>query len=368
MSLLLSAALIVRNEERFLDACLASLADRVDEIVIVDTGSTDRSRDIALGYRARLLDSPWTGDFSVARNQGLAAARGEWILYIDADERLVEFDRMAVEKLCADPACIAYTVLFRPAAGYTRYRELRLFRNRSDIRFKGLIHETVMPDLEALRSRYGLRLGASTIVIDHDGYDGDLRYKHERNRPLLEARLEHDPHHVYSRDHLGRTLLGLGDEASAEQAFRTAIDAVRASSSTTAVDSLPYLHLASLLLDRGRDATAILDEAGRRFPDNHALTWLRARVLFEAGRYADALVLFRRVAEADLEASADEKIAYDASIFGPAVHVAMGQCAIKLGRYAESEAHFARAEALAPGDLEIRTKRLWAAALVQRAR
>jgi tetratricopeptide (TPR) repeat protein len=363
---LLSAALIVRNEERFLDGCLASLAGRVDEIVVVDTGSTDRTRAIAQDHGARLLDTPWRGDFAAARNTGLAAARGDWILYIDADERLVEFDRAAVEALCADPAYACHTVLFRPVSGYTRYREYRLFRNRPDLRFRGLIHETILPDLDALVARESLRVGASDVALDHVGYDGDQRHKHERNRPLLEARLALDPRHVYSRDHLGRTLLGLGDEAGAEAAWREAIATVRTLAAPTPVDSLPYLHLASFLLDRKRDAAALLDEGCRRFPENHALTWLSARRLVEAGRHADALPLFRQLAAVDTDACADGRLAFDRSIFGAHAHAAMGLCALKLGRADEAAAHYARAEALAPDDLEIRTKRQWAASLAQR--
>lgn len=84
----ISAALIVRNEERYLEGCLASLAGNVDEVVVVDTGSTDNSTRIADNFCVKLLHRPWTGDFSAARNYALDAASGDWILYIDADVRL----------------------------------------------------------------------------------------------------------------------------------------------------------------------------------------------------------------------------------------------------------------------------------------
>src|SRR5262245_1489579 len=84
----ISAAMIVRDEEAYLDDCLKSIVDEVDEIVIVDTGSRDRTCDIARRYGARLFDLPWTGDFAAARNHALDRASGDWILYIDADERL----------------------------------------------------------------------------------------------------------------------------------------------------------------------------------------------------------------------------------------------------------------------------------------
>jgi glycosyltransferase involved in cell wall biosynthesis len=363
---LLSAALIVRDEERFLGACLASLSGRVDEIVIVDTGSADRSIEIAHAHRARVIESPWIGDFAAARNIGLDAARGEWILYIDADERVVGFDRAEIEKLLSNSAYVAHSVLFRPSAGFTQYREFRLFRNRPDVRFKGVIHETMLPDLETLRACHGLRFGESSLAIDHDGYGGDQARKHVRNLPLLLARLQRDPHHVYSQDHLGRTLLGLSYATDAERAFRAAINTVRASAAHNVDNSTPYLHLASFLLDRKRDAMDVLDEAAQRFPGNHAINWLRARALVDAGRYEEAMPLFDAIAQVEASGCLDSRVAYDISIFGAAPRAAMGLCALKLGRFAEAVAHYTNAEEFAPEDIEIRTKRRWAETLLRR--
>lgn len=363
--MLLTASLIVRNEERFLDACLTSLRDRVDEILIVDTGSVDRSMEIARDHGARLIESSWTGDFSLARNTGLEAARGRWILYIDADERVTQLDRDSLEPVLADPRCAACTVLFRPTSGFTRYRETRLFRNRPDVRFKGLIHESILPDLEDLLRREDMYTAPSQVAIDHYGYDGDLSHKHRRNRPMLEARLAMDPHHVYSRDHLGQTMLALGDPAGAEQAFRMAIASSLQCPTDPAVDSLPYLHLATLLMDQGRDAASILDEAGRRFPDNLALHWLHARRAFEEGRHADALDLFTALTQVDPENCSDGRIAYDSRLFGAPLYMAIGQCLLRMGHHAEAEAQFARAQMLDPDNLEIRTKRQWASILAR---
>jgi len=359
--ILLSAALIVRDEENFLEGCLRSLKDRVDEIVVVDTGSTDRSRDIAAGFGARLVSHAWTGDFAAARNASLDAARGAWILYIDADERVVEFDRAALEKQLAAADHVCYTVLFRPAVGYTRYREFRLFRKRPDLRFRGMIHETLVPALQELKAQKGLRIGESSIAIDHFGYEGDLRHKHVRNLPLLRARLEREPDHVYCLDQLGLALQGTGDDAGAEDAFRRAIAIARESHSADLVDSLPFLHLANLLLDAKRDASALVAEGCRRFPQNHSLTWLCARQLVERGQYADAMPLFARLAAIDATRLGPAMLAFDASIFGAQSHAALGLCALRLERFDESAAHYARAQALAPDDIEIRAKHAVAA-------
>ncbi len=121
----ITAAMIVRNEERFLPGCLASLRQEVDEIVIVDTGSDDRSREIALDRGAVVIDHPWRSDFAEARNVGLDHATGDWILYIDADERLVVPEPGALRRAVALPDAVAGRVRFRPRVAYTPYREIR---------------------------------------------------------------------------------------------------------------------------------------------------------------------------------------------------------------------------------------------------
>lgn len=359
---LLSAALIVRDEERHLPTCLASLRDRVDEIVVVDTGSIDRSRDIARDFGATLVERPWTDDFASARNASIELARGSWILYIDADEEVVAFDRREIERELADPRYAAYTVAFRPGEGYTRYREHRLFRNRADLRFRGVIHESLIPALESLREREGLEVGASTMAIDHHGYGPDATHKPARDIPLLRERLRAEPGHVYSWAHLGSALLASGDQAAAEEAWRRGIAAALASPVRTPVESLPYLRLARFLLERGRDAGDVVEEGLRLFPDNHALGWLEGQRLVAQQRFEAAMPYFAHLATVDPDRLAAAGIAYDVSIFGANAHAALGLCAFRLGRFAESAAHYARAEALAPGDAAIRTKRMFAEA------
>lgn len=359
-ALRLSATLIVRDEERFLEDCLKSLAGRVDEIVVVDTGSVDRSKAIAQDLGARLFDYTWHDDFAAARNFAIDQSSGDWLLYIDADERLGGYDQAQLETQLSDPGQIGYTVNFRPALGYSRYREYRLFRKHPQLRFRGSVHESLVPALDELCAADAWQIGDSVMMIDHLGYEGDLRHKHRRNLPLLRARLERDPWHIYSWDQLGLSLLGLDDADGAEATWRHAIALVRNLEQTSIVDSLPYQHLSSLLLDRQGDAGALLEEACRRFPENHALTWLRARQCVEIGRYADAQPLFAHLAKIDPERLDTGRIAFDTSIFGAQAHAGLGLCAFQLGAFAESAAHYARAAELAPDNLEIRAKHAFA--------
>lgn len=351
-----TATLIVRDEERFLAGCLDSLAGCVDEVVVADTGSTDRTREIARDRGATLVEHRWTGDFAAARNVALDAASGDWILYIDADERVTAWNDADLRDVLLEPATIACTVRFRPQTGFTRYREHRLFRRRPDLRFEGVIHESILPSVEAIRKREGARVANSDVAIDHLGYDGDLAAKHARNRPLLEERLARDPSHVYSLDHLGLVLAATGDEAGAEAAWRRAIAAAASHDAPAPGDVLPFLHLASHLAARGRDARALLDTARARYPDDHALAWLEARVRLESGDPAGALPIFATLGAIDAERLCGDT-AWDASIFGANAHAAAGLCAFRLGRHGEAAAYYARAEALAPGNAEFRAKR-----------
>ena len=347
----LSAALIVRDEAAMLGDCLRSLRGLVDEIVVVDTGSTDGTPDLAAGLGARVVTLPWQGDFAAARNEALARAEGRWILYIDADERIAPGPPADRERLLSDDSVVAYTVRFRPRSGFTRYREHRIFRNDPRIRFRGVIHETMLPSIGAVAAADGLRIVPSAIAIDHLGYDGDQRRKHLRNIPLLRSRLAEDPDHAYSWQHLGHALEGIGDHEGAREAWLSGIAAARRRPVAYAPDSLSYAALMHRDLARGADIAPLLDEATARFPRNHLIRWIEARAVLHRGRAAEALRLFAGLAEVDTEALVEEDpLAYDVRIFGVWATAGLALCCFRLGRYEDSARHYARAEALDPRD------------------
>jgi GT2 family glycosyltransferase/tetratricopeptide (TPR) repeat protein len=185
----LSLCMIVKNEEQHLARCLLSVKPVVDEVIIVDTGSTDRTKDIAKVYGARVFDFPWTNDFSAARNHSLSMATGDWILVLDADEVISPLDyarlQRIVKKRPAKPA--AYTMFTRnytnevAATGWTAndrvYRreeagtgwfpslKVRLFPNNEQIRFRNPVHELVEPSL----ANAGVEMKHLNIPVHHYG-------------------------------------------------------------------------------------------------------------------------------------------------------------------------------------------------------
>jgi glycosyltransferase involved in cell wall biosynthesis len=157
--------MIVKDEAFFIQECLESATPFVDEIVVVDTGSTDGTRDIAARYADTLLDFTWIDDFSAARNAGLAAATGDWILVLDADERIAPDDFPRLREAAKSAKADGYYLIqrnysdeeleleWRPAPaddpfarGWRGYREnpiMRLFRRAEGICYEGAIHEIV---------------------------------------------------------------------------------------------------------------------------------------------------------------------------------------------------------------------------------
>lgn len=113
----ISATMIVRDEATVIEPCLMSLHGVVDEIVVVDTGSTDATATIAARYGATVVDIAWRDDFPAARNHAIERAGCDRLLYIDADERLRPVDRTALLAELADPGLVCATVHFRPRAG-----------------------------------------------------------------------------------------------------------------------------------------------------------------------------------------------------------------------------------------------------------
>ncbi|MEI9899481.1 MAG: glycosyltransferase [Hyphomicrobium sp.] len=353
-----SATLIVRDEERFLASCLSSIRDAVDEIIVVDTGSVDRTREIALAGGARLLEFPWIGDFAAARNFAIDAARGDWILYIDADERLRTPLRLADTNALIDPHAIAATVRFRPFVRATPYREHRLFRNDPRIRFHGAIHETIVPALRAVAKSGAGHITDADCEIVHLGYEGDLTRKHHRNLPLLRAMVAREPGRLYCWYDLARTLVALGNADEAIEVARRGLDIAsgRDDMEACAVGSLIAWTLAQSLRDRNEDAMPVIDAALVRYPGQVFLLFLKARVLVDRGLYDEALGILDRLLARDPATFFDPLISYDERIFGCFALELSAVALLRLGRRGEAARAFSRASAMEPAEMSYRAK------------
>jgi tetratricopeptide (TPR) repeat protein len=365
----LSATLIVRDEARFLPTCLASIRDVADEIVVVDTGSVDDSVEIARSFGAVVVERPWTHDFSAARNAALELATGRWILYIDADEHLAPVVPAEVHALLDGAEEAAFRILLRPNAGYTPYREYRLWRHDDRIRFEGVIHERVVPAIHAVARADDRPIGTADLLLEHAGYEGDQTRKHLRNLPLLQVQVERDPQNLFVWNHLAKVLSGLGREAEAEAALERGIAIARAKPTVDRLGALLYLGLVArrLAAGDGDRAEALLAEARERHPQNWMLVWHEGRLRVGQGRLEDALACFTSLSEVDERGLPDLGPAYDRRLFGELAQEGRGACLLRLGRDAEAAEAFAAAARHAPGRPELAIKQRLAAARAARS-
>jgi glycosyltransferase involved in cell wall biosynthesis len=364
---LLTAALITRDEAGFLPECLDSLSGVVDEIVVVDTGSSDDTIEIARSFGAVIAERPWTDDFSAARNASLDLATGEWILYIDADERLVDVNRDEIEALLASSDCVAYRVLLQPYSSTTAYREYRLWRNDPRIRFEGVIHEKVVPSIHAVSVKEGRPIGTADILLTHRGYEGDQSRKHRRNLPLLRRQLEIEPGNLFARHHLSRVLTGLGDEAAGEAELWKGLEVARAGGLRDELGALFIADLVVLGRNKGADVAPLIKEGRGAFPDNCALMWLEALHLMGEGRYEEALMPLEAILSFEVSSPPEAGPAYATRLLRELPLDAKGTCLMRLGDYEEAAEAYAGAAITAPSERSYRVKESLARARSKRA-
>jgi glycosyltransferase involved in cell wall biosynthesis len=350
---ILSACLIVRNEEKYLDACLSSIRPVVDEIIVVDTGSSDHSPDIAVRYGARLFSFPWGNDFAAARNRALELASGNWILSIDADETLRPMPAAEIRSLLREPDAIAYFTNLSPRANWTEMRNLRLFRSHPLIRYEGSFHENLWGALNIMMLRDGAcRIGESAVTFDHHGFDGDQTAKHERNIPLLLQVLERSPESTFHRQHLAFIYAELGRRVEAEEAWMKNVSILKKKRAIRPVDGLSYIGLIQFRLEAKRDVRELMREALHIFPANPQVHWLYGKFLMDEGRYAEAAECFNRLIQWGLEGNFDRSIPYDKRIFSDYAYEAIALCHFRRGEYSESRRFYKMARACDPGNAE----------------
>ena len=302
----ISLVMIVKNEERFLRNCLASARGLVDEIVIVDTGSSDNTPQIAREFGAKLVHHAWTDDFSAARNISLEHATGDWALWLDADEEIAPESggsfRAAVES--ATPDIGGFMIEFRNWLQSTTRREdtdmavhhaCRLFRLVPGVRFEGRIHEQNLRSLQQLGYRYAYVPG---LTLDHFGYSGEImtaRNKHERFIRMLTREVEECPDPSLSHFHLfnlGNAYFTFGDMENAAIYLRRAADRPDVKEEFTGT---LFTELATALQHLGRleEGLTVCVEADRLGLRDSGVDFARGHCLLHLLRYSEAEKSFR---------------------------------------------------------------------------
>lgn len=291
----ISLCMIMKDEEEYLARCLSSVKDVVSEIIIVDTGSTDRSVEIAEGFGAKIIHEPWRHDFAYHRNTSLDAATGDWILVLDADEEMV--DQHALLPLLDDSEVVGYSfreinfVGDEEGGESVAHSAFRLFRNAPNHRYEGALHEQIVaavdPGLE--RTKF------LDLEILHYGYlnqTSEAKNKLERNMALALEEVKRKPKNAFVLFNAGTEFQRAGELETAVDYYSRAFSNV--GSLSEAYVSLLLRNLVGCLGHLGRtdEALAVVDDAIEVFEGFTDLHYLKGSVLVYRHDYRAALESF----------------------------------------------------------------------------
>ena len=281
---MLSLSMIVRNEAERLERCLASVAGFVDEMVLLDTGSTDDTVAIAARCGAVVHHLPWPGDFAPARNEALQRVTGDWVLVLDADEMLNEQAKEPLRQLMADPDLLLINLLRHElGAAQAPYSNVsRLFRRHPAISWSRRYHSMVDDSVAALQEREPRWRIADCPVpaLLHDGYRPDLLasgHKAQRLRAAMEAELAERPGDAYAAAKLGALEISEGQRERGLALLRLGLTSCPADAHPERYELLLHLALAEAAEPQGTSVAEDLYRHALRLPLPPRLT-LAARL------------------------------------------------------------------------------------------
>ena len=350
-----SLTMIVRDEEANLPACLESARGLFDEIVVVDTGSTDRTVEIARSFGARVFDFVWVDDFAAARNAALARATGDYAFWLDADDVLDPPQRERLEALLGglslnDEAAYVVRCACDPdrdgGGGETVVDHIRLFPLRGDVRWTYRVHEQILP---ALRQA-DVPVRWSDVTVRHTGYsDPPLRRrKLERDGKILAEELAERPDDPF-------VLFNLGSIAIERQDWRAALGYLeRSLAGSAATDSITHKLYALIakthqMLGAPEAALRACSAGLALNPDDAELLFREAVVRRNGGDRAGAEACWRRI----LTVRRPERFSsVDAGIYGHLTRRNLAVLAEERGDRAEAATLWAEVLAECPGDRE----------------
>jgi tetratricopeptide (TPR) repeat protein len=370
--------MIVRNEEKNLGKVLSDVHGVVDEICIVDTGSADGTIAIAESFGAKIGHFPWCNDFAAARNHSIECAKSDYLLWLDADDRIEEKDRKALLKLKAhlSPARDrAYMLKVQDSTEDTQpsvFHQTRIFPNRPEVRFEGCVHEQILPSLK----RNGVKVEPVDITILHTGYHDEQarEEKARRNLEILKEGLGEAKDAATRYFFMAMAAIGLKEYEecmeymSQARRRRTDEDWLHFSFAVTTeclislgrtddahtevrrgISLFPQSPLLHLYLGRSCEEAGRLDEAAEAFrkasvlpvkpdsypspPDIHTSALVMyAEVLQKAGRTKDAIAAFTKALKSAPEAKS--------------IHQSLGHALLQEKRLEESANHLEAARKL----------------------
>ena len=290
----LSLCMIVKDEENNLRRCLESVRDVVDEMIVVDTGSTDSTVSIAESFGASVYYFPWNGSFSDARNHSLKQATGDWIMIMDADDELDIATKQAVRDLLLTDVDAYYfeTISYvgeKPGGDVLKNLNLRLMRNHMGFFYSRPIHEQIHCNI--LAKKPDAKIVNLDLKVYHYGYlqrNIDEHDKRARNICLLERELEQRPEFAFTLFNLGSEYYAMGDNITAIGYFEKAHRGFDPKEGFSSHLLLKMAHCYASL-GKQQDALNIIEEALTHYPRFTDMVYLRATIFQAQNKTYEAM-------------------------------------------------------------------------------
>ncbi|MBW3017773.1 glycosyltransferase [Candidatus Woesearchaeota archaeon] len=325
----LSLCMIAKDEEGFIQNCLSSARAYVDEIIIIDTGSTDNTVKVAKEFDAKVLHRKWVNDFSASKNEAIKQARCDWIIVLDADEVIAEKDWKIIRKLITDADKtlgkgkqeiaafildqINYTdnknffgwrsvstgnKFAKGAIGYFPNPLIRLFRNGKNYKFRYKIHETIF---DSIASKGG-RIIRTNIPIHHYQFQKSKEFDKEKIKKyskLMKEQLKLTPDVPKIHYQSALMYLSEGMHKEAENELNKVIE-------LQPDFEMPYIHLADMRLgqDKKDEAIEFLQKAIEKQPKKETAYVKLGAIHTKAGRFQSAYDVMKKAFESDIRSPA----------------------------------------------------------------
>lgn len=345
MQPLISACMIVRDEGACLPRCLSSIRDAVDEVIVVDTGSRDTTREIARSLGAELFTCIWEDDFSTPRNVSLIHAHGDWILTIDADEQLAPAARHDMRQLVQNKDVLGYRILLEMHPEWTPQRSLRLFRNTPLLRFKGVYHEELTVPGESRE-----KIIPADLRIVHTPFTEESRKrKYARNVRLLRKHLNRYPDDVYQMLDLAGLHLETAAVQEAERLLQRARKLIFNDDPDCTAEKLKmcralYYHLQGRFLLKTNNAVherlAVCRDAMAALPGCPLFYYSAAHLYYALRQYETAIAHFKKCLCFGTRGTPDLSISYPRDILTSRSLAGLGHCYFKTRKYAAAACCF----------------------------
>lgn len=292
----ISLCMIVKNEEKYIEQCLRSVASLVDEMIIVDTGSTDNTIEIAKQFNPKIFEYPWESDFGKARNYSLAKATGDWILVLDADESLYMEDIQKLKGILQKTKANGIGLKFHnfidedSEENYNTHVGIRIFKNHY-FHYNGAIHEQLMPNSKSIT----INLESTDVRVRHYGYlkSNAGRKKRERNVPMIQKLLDENPDDSFQLFNMGNEYMSDEDYAKALFYFDKAYK-----NKNTSLAYCPHLIFRRAvclnILKKDDESLLTLGEGIMLYPQCTDYEFLRGRIYKAHKQYTLAISSFQK--------------------------------------------------------------------------